>query len=267
MAKHLNSTDKEPLPGNVGLRNLLLQEPASWVQALIMALPSLAYLSVYYMEYYKYNRFGISTELITVRLEDILLVLLLTVSFVWSFVIDWGAEIANARNWKHQALYFLRFALLLSFACQAIMLISLSLKCGVSQTWQYVLLALQFAFTALLLLVPNKKHVSDRDYWAKAGTYFFSALIAYCVLSLGQASYLVFNLSRYQTCPENKTLIVGYDSQGRAISKPVLDVTESGICCVGEGYTLEEVTGKELDVKKYTYLQISQNGADSEESK
>ncbi len=260
MAKHLNSTNSDVElneDSKTRLLNLLLNEPASWIQALIMALPGLAYLSVYCIKHYKYNRFGISPDLITVRLEDVLLVLLLTMSLGWSAVLNWGSEITNSRNSKQLAVFFLMFALLLSFAAQTMDLISISLKCGIAQVYQYVHLTLQFAFLVILFFAIRKVRESGMRIWAKMRAYCFSAFIGYCVLSLGQVSYLIFNLSEYQVCPESNSLVVGYDSQGRAVSKMIFSESESGICCVERGYVLEDVTGKELEMRKYTYLQVS----------
>lgn len=248
-----------PVTSNGGfseqIKDAVLQEPASWLQALIMFLPIVGYLITYYMKYYRFSGFGISADLITIRLEDVLLYLIIALVTSWSYVLNWGVWLIWDKNRLKTIVWITHYILILAFLYQAFQLVSISIKCGVVQVGAFITLATQAALLVMIVL-------SGRKRWGKVASKMSAGSVAYSlvmslffiILTIGQCAYLSFHLGKYQKCTARNAIIVGYDAQGRGIAKEILEERDDGFCRLASGYELYDICEQRIEVKRYTYI-------------
>ena len=233
-----------------------VKDAASWAQALIMSAPFVAYFTAYYIRLFSYMQFGISADLITVRLEDILWVFAALIFPFLLNIVDWATDALAFGSLARGVGRFLIYASSFVLATQAAIVISIAFKCRVLDWYQLFLLVAQLV--SLLAILRLSKNCRERH--GHGGTRRIASIVSLVALfvygAYVQAAYISFHNGKYQVCGEDRALIVGFDSQGRAIEKQMVDASDSGVCELGDGYRLVDVTGKSLHVERYSYIRV-----------
>ena len=238
------------------LKKHMPEDAATWAQAIFMALPVLVYGFVYWHRYAKYSFLGISKELISVRFEDVLFLIVAAMAMLWVFS-GWVFEVLDSGNKRETLISLCLFSLSLLFAAEALFLITILVRTGRADPSQ--LLLLLFQGLSLYLMAKARwswftcQHVDQN----RRFLVLLITGIAMCFLASQLLPTLVFHLSKYQICEQDHALVAGFDSQGRAIEKAILNIDDNGVCTLSEGYALADVTGKELREERFTYIEVA----------
>lgn len=237
------------------LKKHIPEDAATWAQAVFMVLPVLVYGFVYWHRYTKYSFLGISKELISVRFEDVLFLIVALLAMLWLFS-GWAFEVLESRNKRETLISWCLFALSLLFAAEALFLITILVRTSRADPSQLLLLLFQGLLLYLMVKARwswfTRQHVDQN----RRLLGLLITGIAMCFLVSQLLPTLVFHLSKYQICEQDHALVAGFDSQGRAIEKAILNIDDNGICTLSEGYVLADVTGRELREERFSYIEV-----------
>lgn len=231
-----------------------IDDVAAWVQALIMALPALGYAIVYCNRWATFNKLGISSQLVFVRLEDILLIIAMCLGVYGMSLGNWIVILLTGRDSIEVNLKDLVHAIMaITVLYQSSLLVSISIKCHIMQIYQYIMLLIQIMILVISYRFAKRaiqESMPLREFCRKIACF----IVPFLTTAALQASYLSFHTASYQLCVEDNALIIAYDEQGRAIEKHIVSAKEQEICELSEGYELTDITGKQLQLVNYGYI-------------
>lgn len=246
--------DSSDNPSSASLTENLANDAAGWVQALIMALPALGYGVVYYARWYTFDKLGISNQLISIRLEDILFVIASCLLFYGSSLGNLIILFLSGRDKVETLLRdFIIAIMLLGICYQLSMLITISIKCHIKQPSHYFVLILQIA---ILIFAQRalKKALQGTVALKEIVRISIILILSFLVIATPQIAYLSFHTRSYQLCTEDNALIIAYDQQGRAVEKSIIIAKEYDVCELSPGYSINDVADKQLKLVNYCYV-------------
>lgn len=241
------------------LPSLQFGDAASWVQAGIMASPVLAYACVYYVKHSIYSRFGLPSQLVTVRFEDVLVIAAVLIAPIAILVFDLVLnKLVGREPMGMHSITGIAILLLLYPAENALLVVSISFQCGIFDWMQYLWILIQLLTVIGIHLMVRKSWLfRDLDTHSRGtGIFLFVMLLLFATVE--QVSSISFHNNVYQICDNRNTLIVGFDNQGKAIEKQIVSVSNNGVCELAPGYSLVDVSGDQLHVERYYYLLVDE---------
>ena len=242
------------------LSSLQAGDVAAWAQAGIMASPFLAYLFVYCGMHYVYASFGVSAQLIVVELEDILWIVA-AISLPLVLVMAGTATLTSVLEQRWIRLVAAGILVGIQWGCliDQASLIRLTLRhCQIFDWEQYALIVIQVVSLLIFCMLHVKWCILRQALAFQRGVTLLALLAVFYFGFFAQGVYLAFHHGSYQICDDGKALIVGFDSQGRAIEKQIVSVSDSRICELAPGYYIVDVTGEQLHLENYLYLRVDE---------
>ena len=217
-----------------------------------MAAPALGYALIYYARWQKYAWLGVSPSLITVRLEDVLMVIVLTVIVGWAHLINWIQILLDSKNWRVKASKILCPFLIVLIIFQGNAIHTEVVDIGICNWSVIYLLGAQtvffvYACRQLAKPLPKSHH---------QGARVVCALLCFMLLFCVNAVYYACHFDRYQFVSDDNALIVGFDYQGRAIEKEIVDISDKRVCTLASGYRLKDVSGMDISLIRFGHLMV-----------
>lgn len=252
MESNDTSTQETSLPFVEAIRG----DASTLAEMLLAIIPIVAYGCVYYVRWRKYVWLGISHDLVSVRLEDLLLAGVFALVLYWSQLANWLVAVVNPKRRRRRqlALRIVDVVLVLVLAVQTCLLVSISVRAHVFDVYQYIMLGLQAILFATWMLASSGRWVfKNRSKNSISATLFVCAML-FVALSVGRAAYFVFHTAEYQVCPEDNALVVALVDEGWAVEKEIVRMEDGGMCELSPGYVIRDMDGKRLYVTHFTYV-------------
>ena len=251
MAKHMRDGKNDAAEERI-IPSTLLEDMAGWAQAAFMAVPAFVYALIYYSRWQKYTWLRVSSTLITVRLEDALLPIVLTVFFGWSQLINWMPILLDAESWRIKASKILHPFLCVVIAVQCVMILTEAIRLDVYDYSVIVRAVLQLGLSLYINWLLNK--AKPKSY--HQGVRFVSVLVVFVLLLTANVVHFSYHFGKYQYVSDDNAIIVGFDSQGRAIEKGIVDISDERVCTLESDYRLKDVSGKTISIVQFGHLAV-----------
>lgn len=250
-AKHMRDHEAGDTVGQA-LPSQPLKDAADWAQAMLMAAPLVGYALIYYARWQEYAWLGVSSSLITVRLEDVLLVIVLMVTFGWTQLINWMQVLLGTKGWRIKAYRILHPLLILVVVVQGALIYT---EASMLNAYSYGVI-IHTVIQLILLLYISWLLAKERPREHHQAIRVICSLVLFVAMLWANIAHYSFHFGRYQYVRDDNAIVVGYDSQGRVIEKEIIGVSDNHVCVLKNGYRLKDISDKDISLVRFSHLTV-----------
>lgn len=232
-----------------------LADVPTWIQSAALLVPVVMYAFVYSIKYISFSYFRLPPDLIAIRIEDVFLIVALSLGGVWGTVFVWIADIINSKKRLLTFLSAIESVFIIALSVDTVWIVSAAIRFGKLDYFHIVFAVLQVVFLLIFhlsILGRFGKRTLNRKSQISSLLISGFAFVYMCIQLLG---FIWIHAQQY-TIIEDDAIIIAYCGDNTALVKEIVAVdNDLNTCCVSDGFRIVQLESKNLLQKQFAYIE------------